>query len=65
MSEGRKMNRKSYSTCLSLGMLFGVVLGSAMKNVALGLAIGFMCGTVYFLLFQKHGSNEDDSDGNA
>lgn len=65
MSEGRKMNKKSCSTCLSLGMLFGVVLGSAMKNVALGLAIGFMCGTVYFLLFQKHGGSENDSAGNA
>lgn len=39
-----------------------MALGSAMGKVATGLAIGFMFGTMYYLLFSKPDDDKDDKE---
>lgn len=40
-------------------MLFGLVLGSSMENIGTGLSVGFMFGTMYYLIFSKSDNNSN------
>ena len=64
--------RPNLAMGLSLGMLFGLSIGSAMGNLALGIAIGTGFGCSLGLLFEKRNpqdvadeesENEDMSKG--
>lgn len=38
----------------------GIVLGVAMDKLAIGIALGNMFGTMYYLLFSKSDKNSND-----
>lgn len=43
-------NRKaSYSLCVITGMLCGIVLGTIMDKLAVGISLGLMFATMYYL----------------
>lgn len=53
-------NRKaSYSLCVITGMLFGIVLGAIMDKLAVGISLGLMFATMYYLFFAKSDKNID------
>ena len=42
-------NRKaSYSLCVITGMLCGIVLGTIMDKLAVGISLGLMFATMYY-----------------
>ena len=54
--------KKSFATCLVCGMLWGIVLGVAMDKLAVGIALGNMFGTMYYLFFANQDKNSSDED---
>ncbi|WP_337381083.1 hypothetical protein [Phocaeicola coprophilus] len=56
-------NRKaSYSLCVITGMLCGIVLGTIMDKLAVGISLGLMFATMYYLFFAKSDKNIDDGE---
>lgn len=43
-------------------MLWGIVLGVAMDKLAVGIALGNMFGTMYYLFFANQDKNSSDED---
>lgn len=55
----KKGNKKqSFATCL----VWGIVLGVAMDKFAVGIALGNMFGTMYYLFFANQDKNSSDED---
>lgn len=52
--------KKSFATCLIWGMLWRIVLGVAMDKLAVGIALGNMFGTMYYLFFANSDKNSSD-----
>lgn len=49
---GKEKNKKtSYTFCLISGMLCGIIFGAATGKLAVGIALGFMFATMYYLFF--------------
>ena len=60
--EEEKNGQKNYLALgVSLGMLFGISIGSAMDNLGAGMAIGTGFGTSLGLIFQKKAAGEGDN----
>lgn len=56
-------NRKaSYSLCVITGMLCGIVLVTIMDKLAVGISLGLMFATMYYLFFAKSDKNIDDGE---
>lgn len=61
MKQGRD-KKPSFTLCWSLGMFVGIILGTAIGQLAVGIALGGMLGIMYHLLFAKpnHTKNDDE-----
>jgi uncharacterized membrane protein YoaK (UPF0700 family) len=54
---GKEKNKKtSYTFCLISGMLCGIIFGAATGKLAVGIALGFMFATMYYLFFTDSGN---------
>lgn len=50
----------SYATCLALGMLLGVSIGSATDNLGTWMGIGMLFGVAYY--YMARGRKSDGGD---
>lgn len=41
-------------------MLWGIVFGAAMDKLAVGIALGYVFGTIYYLLHANSDKNSND-----
>ena len=56
----RKKGGMSYATCLALGMLLGVSIGSATDNLGTWMAIGMLFGVAYYDMARGRKSDGGD-----
>ena len=61
MKQGRD-KKPSFPLCWSLGMFVGIILGTAIGQLAVGIALGGMSGIMYHLLFAKPNQTKDDEE---
>lgn len=57
----KKGNKKtSFTLCLSLGVLCGLAFGAAIGKIAVGISIGFMFATMYYLFFSESDKDKEN-----
>lgn len=61
MKQGRD-KKTSFTLCWSFGMFVGIILGTVIGQLAVGIALGGMSGIMYHLFFVKsnHTKNDDE-----
>lgn len=61
MKQGRD-KKPSFTLCWLLGMFVGIILGTAIGQLAVGIALGGMSGIMYHLLFAKPNQTKNDDE---